>query len=146
MRLLDIQGVITPDMSKTNIVLSFDVPNGVQGLAIKYEYNPKAVEDENVAGRAIVEGLKKYNVEVANASSFLPVLNFVTLSFNENGTFRGACHRHPNKQEIIISSKGSTFGIQNAPVQAGKWEVVLNCHYIGSNVEYSINIEGIEKV
>lgn len=72
----------------------------------------------------------------------MPVNNLVTLSFDENGRYRGACHRQPNEQTVVISEKGSTPGIVNGSVEAGDWDVMLNIHYIGCTVQYSILITG----
>lgn len=143
MNLLQVNGVITPSESRTNISHGFEVPSDIHHLIVNYEYNPKTVEDELLAGKAIVDGLKEYDVTVANASSFLPVKNLVTLSFNENGRYRGACHRQPNKQTIIIGIKNSTFGIANGAVNKGFWEAVLNVHYAGCEINYTIDIEGV---
>lgn len=143
MNLFHKKGVITADMSRTNIAHRFDVPASIHHLVVNYEYNPKTVVDEDLAGKAIVDGLKKYDVAVANASSFLPVQNLVTLSFDENGKYRGACHRQPNKQTITIGKEGSTYGIQNGAVEEGFWEVVMNVHYAGCEIQYTIDIEGV---
>lgn len=144
MNLLSIKDKISPSQEKTNITHPFTIPNGINKLVVKYEYTPKTVENQENALNAIVNGLKKYDVDVANAQSFLPINNLVTLSFDENGEYRGACHRHPNKQEINIAAQNSTKGIINRPVEAGEWDVMVNVHYVGCDVCYSIEIEGEE--
>lgn len=134
-------GVLSEKDSKTNISFGFSVPNGAKKLVVKYSYSPKTVDDEQKAGQLVVDGLKKYDLQVVNASAFLPVLNFATLSFDECGEYRGACHRHPNEQTIVIAEEDSTPGIFNRPIKAGEWDVVLNAHYIGCDVDYSIDVE-----
>jgi hypothetical protein len=136
------KGKITADNSKTNIVLPFDVPSGVNRLVVKYSYSPKTVEDKVKAISQITKAMEKYNVDNVNASDFLPVNNLVTLSFDDNGVYRGACHRQANNQEIIISSSNSTAGVINAPINQGQWNVVLNVHYAGCDIDYTIQIEG----
>lgn len=146
MRILSEVGKLYPTDSKTNIVHKFIVPKGVSRLVVRYSYSPKEIEDEEAALKEIAYGLRKFNFNVANTSSFLPVRNLVTLSFDENGEYRGACHRHPNEQTIIIAEKNSTCGINNSPIKAGEWDVVVNVHYVGCEVEYKIDIEGEETV
>lgn len=146
MEILSINGKINPAESKTNIVHKFTVPKGIKKLVVSYSYSPKEVEDQEVALKEIAYGLRKFNFDVANVSSFLPVRNLVTLSFDENGEYRGACHRHPNEQTILIAEKNSTNGINNSPIKSGEWDVVVNVHYVGCEVEYRIDIEGEETV
>lgn len=145
MHIFSAKGKITPQQDKTNVVLCFTVPHGVTKLIVNYNYTPKYIDNEHTAALAITNGLKKYNVEVINASAFLPVPNLVTLSFDENGEYRGACHRQPNRQTVVIAEVDSTPGIHNRPVSPGQWDVVLNVHYAGCDIDYSIDIEGVEE-
>lgn len=134
-------GKITPQDDKTNIKHTFSVPKGAKSITVKYAYSPKDVENLSVAGKLISDGMKKYNMDIASISSFLPVHNLVTLSFDENGKYRGACHRQPNEQTVVISSTNSTPGIINRPVENGEWDIVLNVHFAGCDIDYSIEIE-----
>lgn len=134
-------GKITPADDKTNICLGFNVPDGATKLVVKYSYSPKDVENEDQACEQIYTSMKKYGMNVTNVSSFLPVHNLVTLSFDENGEYRGACHRQPNEQTVVIAENNSTAGIINRPVRAGDWDIVLNVHYAGCDIDYSIEVE-----
>lgn len=142
MQIFSINGRITPADDKTNIKHIFSVPNGVKRLIVEYAYSPKDVENENIASKQIADNMAKYGMNVTNVSSFMPVHNLVTLSFDENGEYRGACHRQPNKQTVIIASEDSTPGIFNRPIAAGEWDVVLNIHYAGCDIDYSLTITG----
>lgn len=143
MKLLSHNGVLTADDNKTNIKLSFDVPDGVKSLRVEYKYNPKYVEDKEKSIDMIRAACEKYGEKIDDYEQYLPLANLVTLSFDDENGYRGACHRHPNEQSIFISSTGSTPGIINAPVESGEWSVMLNVHFVGSDkVEYSIDIEG----
>ncbi len=142
MILLEINEKITPDKDKTNIIHRFTVPQGIKRLVADYSYSPKMVEDKELAEKGIAEGIKKYNITFANPESFMPVRNLITLSFDENGRYRGACHRQPNEQRVIISDADSTPGVFNRRVEAGDWDVVLNIHYIGCDMQYSLLITG----
>lgn len=143
MILLSKTGIITPKQDKTDIALDFKVDENTDIIKIKYSYSPKTVEDRIAAEQAVSSALKKYSADNINACAFLPVNNLVTLSFDENGRYRGACHRQPNVQEITISAKNSTPGIINRPVECGDWRAVLNVHYAGCDIEYKIEIEGV---
>jgi hypothetical protein len=138
-------GKITPLDDKTNIKLDFKVPDGIEKLTIKFSYSPKVIDDKTISNKILNENMKKYSVDFATAESFLPILNFVTLSFDENGEYRGACHRHQNEQVITISSTSSTCGIINRPLKSGDWDVVLNVHFAGCDIDYSIEIDGEAK-
>lgn len=142
MKLFSNSGTITPDQDKTNIALQFNVPHGIKKLKVEYYYAPKEVSDKESSDKLIAVAMKKYGIRFANPEAFLPVKNLVTLSFDEVGEYRGACHRQPNRQTIIISGKNSTPGIINREIKAGSWDVVLNIHFVGCDVNYSIEIDG----
>ena len=141
MKILSFKGKINEEDSKTNISHKFIVSEGAEKLVIRFSYFPKDVENTPLAMKHIEEGLKRYKERSNNPSEFLPISNLLTLSFDENGKYRGACHRHPNEQTIIISEKNSTPGIINKPLESGEWAAVLNVHFAGCEIEYSIEIE-----
>ena len=142
MLLFEKKGVISQADDKTNITLHFKVPSGVNMLKVKYSYYPKDVEEEAEAHHQIEEAMHKYGMQNYDIDGLMPVKNLITLSFDENGKYRGACHRQPNRQLITIAEKDSTPVIINKPVEAGNWDVVLNVHYAGCNIHYSVEIEG----
>ncbi len=142
MNLYSQSGIITTAMDKTNVELKFQVPQGIKSLTVKYSYNPKVVDDKELAYSAVVNSMKKYDVGFANPEAFMPVKNLVTLSFDECGEYRGACHRQPNEQVIFISDKNSTPGILNRSIRSGEWKIVLNVHFVGCDVNYNIEVEG----
>lgn len=135
-------GVITPANDKTNISHSFSVPSGVKKLVVKYSYNPKTVDDKADALGIVNKALSKYSASFLNPEKMLPVKNLTTLSFDENGKYRGACHRQPNEQTVVIAENNSTPGVFNRAVEEGEWNIVLNVHYVGCDVNYEIEIEG----
>ena len=141
MKILSFKGKINEKDSKTNISHKFTVSENAKKLVVKFSYYPKNVENKEHSIELIKEGLKKYNDECENPDDFLPIRNLLTLSFDENGKYRGACHRHPNKQTIVISSENSTPGIINKPIESGQWNAVLNVHFAGCEIEYSIDVE-----
>ena len=141
MLVLSHKGRICGNDSKTNISHKFSVSEDAKRLVICFSYTPKSVENEDLAMKHIEEGLKRYGEKSNNPSDFFPIRNLLTLSFDENGKYRGACHRHPNEQTIVISEENSTPGITNKPLEGGEWDAVLNVHFAGCEIEYSIEIE-----
>lgn len=133
-------GKITPQQDKTNITFHFSVPKGTEKLIIHYEYSPKYVEDSAEALRYLQEGRQKYKTDFS-FDEFRDVKNLVTLSFDECGEYRGACHRQPNKQTVIIAEKDSTYGVENRKIKSGDWDVMLNVHFAGCDIDYKLEIE-----
>ena len=141
MKVLSVKGTVDEKNSKSNICHSFTVSENAKRLVVKYSYSPKEVDNREKALELIAKGLEKYQYQSGNPESFLPINNLLTLSFDENGKYRGACHRHPNEQIIVLSGENSTPGIINKPLESGEWNAVLNVHFAGCEVEYSIEIE-----
>lgn len=134
------RGQLTPKEDKTNIVIPFSVPEGTNRLTVRYSYSPKLVGNEKTALHYLEEGRKKYKTDFS-FDEFKEVKNLITLSFDECGEYRGACHRQPNEMTVIISDKNSTPGIENRKIRPGEWNIVLNVHFIGCDVKYSIEAE-----
>lgn len=145
MQLLKISGIINECDDKTNISHSFSVPENTKKITVNYSYSPKTVENKTLAEQEIAQAMKKYNIRFADPASFLPVKNLVTLSFDENNQYRGACHRQPNEQTIVISETNSTPGIINRKIQSGQWKIVLNVHFAGCEIKYNLEIKGEEE-
>lgn len=134
-------GKLTVDDDKMNIILPFSVPQGTKKLIVYYSYSPKLVEDERLALQYLEEGKKKYKTDFS-FDEFKEVKNHITLSFDECGKYRGACHRQQNEMTVIIAENDSTPGIENRKIKSGEWDIVLNVHFIGCDVDYSISVEG----
>ena len=141
MRLFYKKGIITPKDDKTNIPLEFEVNGDFDIIRVSYSYYPKTVSNEETALKTINEKMRQYDYTDYNAEDYLPVKNLVTLSFDDPLGYRGACHRQPNEQKIIIG-KNSTSGIENRENPRGKWRIVLNVHYAGCNIDYEIGVSG----
>lgn len=144
MRIFEANGVITPESDKKNIKYIFEVPENAGSLTVKYSYNPKTVEDKADALGIVNKALSKYGASQINPENMLPVNNLITLSFDENGKYRGACHRQSNEQTIVIAEENSTHGVFNRKIEAGEWCIVLNVHFVGCNVNYNITVDDEE--
>lgn len=144
MTILEKSGVITPDMDKTNIEFFFDVPQGVTALNIDFAYSPKALENEDEALNLISAALEKYlgSDNGKDPHDFMPVNNLVTVSLDDPLGYRGAAHRQPNEQHIVIAAENSSPGFLNRETAAGKWRVMLNVHCCVCNIDYDLKISG----
>lgn len=143
MEILKTKGKITTANDKTILIHRFDVPAGIKSLKINFEYSPKTVEDREKAIMIIKDCFEKYDEEIrGRAADYLPVKNLVTISVDENGKYRGAAHRQSNKQEHIISADFASPGFTKGAVSEGEWDIVLNVHYAGCNMDYILEIEG----
>lgn len=141
-----------PADSKTNIVIPLNVPRAYAALLICTRYEPKTVDDPELARESIEKGLARYvpaeAMEQAGSwRDYLPVLNFVTLSLDDSeGVYVGCAHRHSPVQDHIISAAYSSPGFFRHPAGAGKWECVLNCHAVVDDpVTYSLRVFGAEE-
>lgn len=147
MVLFEKQGVITPAQDKTNISFEFEVPQGVSVLDIDFSYFPKTLADEGSAVDILSSALEKYlgKDNDQDPRDFLPVKNLITLSADDPSGYRGAAHRQPNEQHIVLAAESSTPGFLNREVSAGKWRVMLNVHCCVCDVHYSLKISGGER-
>ena len=143
MLLFNVQGKITVDDDKTNIIHRFDVPENIKSLKIKYSYSPKTVEDKETAVRLVRDCLEKYDEKPdGKIESNLSVKNLITLSLDDITSYRGAAHRQANEQEHIISEDYASPGFIKGKIIDGEWKLVLNVHYVGCDVDYEISIDG----
>ena len=144
MILLKKKGVITPDMDKTNIAFSFDVPYGVSALNMDFSYSPKTLDDESAAVRLISSALEQYlgTDHGKDPRDFLPVKNLITVSVDDPLGYRGAAHRQPNEQHIVIGGAETSPGFTKGAVSSGTWRVVLNVHCCVCDAAYNLKISG----
>ena len=140
-------GKVTPEQDTTNVVLTFNVPNGTEKLTIDYEYSPKLFEDETAAMKMLEESIEKYLGDAYSAmpQDFLPVKNLITLSLDDNGNYRGAAHRQADRQHHEIGRDFASAGFVKGEIHSGEWQVVLNVHCCACEVSYTIKITGEEK-
>lgn len=139
------RGVIAPQQDKTNIVLPFDVPEGIEKLIVDYTYSPKLLEDEAQAIELIKTKLKQYG-GTGTPEEYLPVKNLITLTLDDNGEYRGAAHRQAECQHHEISAEYASPGFLKREIHKGSWQIVLNVHCCACDVNYHIKISGEGKI
>ncbi len=143
MLIFSTKGKITTDNDKTNLIHRFDVPNGVKSLTIKYSYSPKTLENREKAAAVVRSCFEKYDEQlVGRPADYFPVKNLITLSADENGSYRGCAHRQANEQMHILSEEYASPGFIRGRINEGEWDIVLNVHSISCDVEYTVIVEG----
>lgn len=146
MIIFETAGKVLPEQDKTNIPLEFTVPEGTEKLIVDYEYSPKTLENEIKAENLLAQSIEKYlgDEYKAEPQDFMPVKNLITLSLDDNGTYRGAAHRQADKQHHEISKEFASAGFIKGEIHSGKWQVVLNVHCCACEVDYKIKVTGEE--
>ena len=141
---------LTPEQSRTNILVPFTVPCEFERLELRCQYSPKVVEDPAVAFQQIESCIQKYvrpeeRPEVIRIEDYDIPVNFVTLSLDCGTEYIGCAHRHAPEQTIFVGAQGATVGFFAHPIVPGEWRAVLNVHAVISNtVEYGLTIVGKE--
>lgn len=133
--LLFTEGILFPSDSKKHIRYPFEVKHGDLPLHIEFFYSPKRETDMENAKKLIIESLQKYtlkNVDKINEiwESYLPLQNLLTLSLDDPQGFRGAGHRPPSCQEIILSEDQASDGFLMGKILKGKWLLTLSVHAV----------------
>lgn len=143
MLIFSTKGKVTTANDKKNLIHRFDVPENIKSLTIKYSYSPKTIENREKAVSLVRGCFEKYDERlIGKPADYLPVKNLITLSLDENGRYRGAAHRQSNDQTHIISENFASPGFIKGKINSGEWDIMLNVHFIGCDVDYNITVEG----
>lgn len=133
---LDVQGQVTPDCSKSHISYKFPLQEPIGKLCVHLAYEPKNMEDVDKAKAIIMQSIDKY-VELENREriqakwqSFLPLKNLLTLSIDDPERHRGAGHRHDPEQFLFLSESKASPGFVSGRIPPGMWEVTLSMHAV----------------
>lgn len=152
MLLLDKQGTVTPENSRTHIRIPFELGEGVERLELRFEYAPKTLDDRERALELIRDSYKIYILPEqqeqasARAERHLPLKNLITLSLDDPGGYRGACHRHDPVQELSISREQASPGLTAGELLSGTWSVTLSLHCIITDLcEYRLRVDAFEE-
>lgn len=136
MKLLDLQGNCTPGDSRTHIRVPFELVQATEELRIRFEYAPKTLDDREHSIRLLEESFDQYLLPaqrqqaITQVDQYLPLKNLITLSIDDKQGYRGACHRHDEIQNLILSASKASPGLMAGPLPTGSWAVTLSLHCI----------------
>lgn len=152
MLLLDTRGCVTPEDSRTHVRIPFAMNQAGGELTIRFEYEPKVLEDRE---RALIQLEQSFDVYVqpvmkeqaaAQADKYLPLKNLITLSLDDPYGYRGACHRHDARQQLCLSGQMASPGLVMGSLLPGQWTATLSLHCIVTDTcEYRLQIRWASK-
>jgi hypothetical protein len=137
--ILEVEGLVTPVSSKTHISYKFYLGQPSGKLWISFAYEPKHLEDRELAKKMIIDSIDKYTEAdqreriQAKWESFFPLKNLITVSVDDPKGHRGAGHRHDPEQLLFISEDAASPGLVRGRILPGMWEVTLSIHAIVTN-------------
>jgi hypothetical protein len=145
--LLQTQGIVTPSCSKCHITYTIHLHHDCRELHVEFSYDPKKLEDEAQAKALIEDALPKYILEeqlessLAHWRDYMPMQNHLTLSFDDENGFRGAGHRHDQRQHMIISVDEASPGLIPGIFPRGQLKIMINVHCVVSeHCSYHLNV------
>jgi hypothetical protein len=150
--LVEAEGSISADASRSQIIYAFYVPAESRGLKAVFQYAPKLLEDPIRAKELILRSVPRY-MEEPHASMYMekwerlmPLQNLLTLSLDGPDGFRGAAHRHTPQQEHWIGLNDASPGFIPGPMGNGMWRITISVHAVVTDTcRYSLQVFGEEK-
>lgn len=144
--LYQVEGLVNPTCSNSHITYSIFIDKSYDVLKVNFEYSPKELDSRVRSKELILESLAKYGYdENSNWEKYLPLMNHITLSFDDPESFRGATHRHDSNIELILSKEASSPGIISDANPPGLWKITLSVHSLITNdCRYRLKVWGGE--
>jgi hypothetical protein len=150
--ILEVEGQVTPLSSKTHISYKFYLGQPGGKLWISFAYEPKNLEERELAKMMIFQSIDKYTEAdqrerlQAKWESYLPLKNLITVSVDDPEGHRGAGHRHDPEQLLFLSEEGASPGLVRGRILSGMWEVTLSIHAIvTNNCRYKLQVHQEEE-
>lgn len=158
--LLRQSGTAAASDSKTVRVYEVEVPAGLGGLALRFDYGPRTATDahrntelvEAALARhehrreAIRPGtLAEHRREVGGLYRALNNLMNVVL-IDPAGRWRGRWDRNPTSDagELLLSRDRCSKGFVPGAIDPGRWTVAVECHGVfGDPVSYDVRLDGL---
>ncbi|GGO03420.1 hypothetical protein [Saccharibacillus kuerlensis] len=152
MKLLDTEGCVTPEESRTHIRIPFELGENCERLNLRFQYAPKKLENRERAIALLKESYDLYilpehrEYAAEHTDRHLPLNNLITVSLDDARGYRGACHRHDPLQELFLSRQEASPGLMAGELTAGSWSVTLSLHCIVTEIcDYRLQIWASEK-
>ncbi|MEZ4256679.1 MAG: CehA/McbA family metallohydrolase [Polyangiales bacterium] len=150
--------------SKTVKALSFDVPQGVEALTLRFDYQPRTTSDE-AKNKALLQAAFEIHTErrksllssdelakhrealgVERRAKCLDNLMNVVL-VDPNGQWRGRWDRNPSSNDgaLVLAEAHASRGFLPGEIQPGTWTAAIECHGVfGEPVSWEIAVEARE--
>ncbi|HVJ48478.1 hypothetical protein [Desulfitobacterium sp.] len=155
--LLQAEGIVNPNCSKTHIQYTFYLPKPSNKINIQFNYEPKEMEDLHAAKEIILKELGQFILEDEREEysdhweRFLPLKNLLTLSIDDASGFRGCAHRHDPAQQLMIGECEASLGFLPGVIPAGLVRITLSLHAVVTNTcHYALKVwegdEGFENM
>lgn len=124
--------------NKTHIPISFHIDSTYNNLIILFSYSPQLSVD-HIAKKQLMELFEKEQLDVDSVEDYLPVENFLSLTLFKEEHFIGTYHNKSHRQKIFINNENASHGFNKTVVDAGQYELIINCHSVASE-EIIINL------
>ncbi len=141
-QILLVKGTLFESSNKTHISYSFYIEN-ISHLYFKLDFNPKTLEDKQKAKTMIYDCLLKYSnlAEEETWEKYFPLKNLLTLSVDDPKNFRGAAHRQPTDEALLIAYENSSAGFLDGEMINGYWKITISVHSIVTDsCDYELQI------
>lgn len=138
-----VEGRLFPEASRSHVEFRLFLPREFPVLEIRLAYAPKLLEDPaRIAGLA-AEARTRFAIpdDQATPAAFQ---NLLTLSFDDARGFRGAAHRHPPDQTLVLGPSPSP-GLHPGAVPRGAFRITLSVHAVLTEVcTYQLSVRAPE--
>lgn len=158
--LLRAQGRATSADSKSIKLHPFEVPQGVQTLALRFDYTPRRSVDREKNARLVEAALHRHNerrrveldaakleeqrTKIGAHNLYRELNNLVNVVLiDPNGVWRGRWDRNPasNEGDLVLTRGESSPGFLPGEISCGRWVAAVECHGIfGDEVAYDLEI------
>ncbi|MFD1888272.1 hypothetical protein [Paenibacillus wenxiniae] len=131
--LYEASGTVYPASTQSHIAYRFMVHEPVQSLQIDFSYEPKLLDDDQLAEQLITRAMKQYGYEQPHAEDwrkYAPLQNLLTLSLDDPYRHRGQAHRMDRVQQHRLTEQEASPGFWPGSNPAGLWTVTLSLHAV----------------
>lgn len=142
------EGKLNSSDSCKNISFSFDLKEEIQQLNISFCYEPKTLDSVEKSMEIFERCVCDYSCDEKDDykkrfMESIPLNNLLTISVDDPNGFRGAAHRHPNRQHLFIRKDSASYGFIAGDVLKGKWSVTISVHsLVTESCSYKLHVWG----
>ncbi|MDO5132586.1 MAG: hypothetical protein Q4D81_06355 [Eubacteriales bacterium] len=122
--------------SQTDVPFSFQVPEGMEQIRIRFGFFPGKETDPLICLPPIEQSMNRYYgyypraLQPMEKEHFIPIKNLITISLDKDGVYLGNAHRWATSQEHVLSAGHASLGFVPPEKMAGKWRGTLHLHEI----------------